>query len=110
MIQIELREPTTAELFPIAHQQDLFKKQAEHFVNKIITNGNFESGYENIPIEFPKSADNLPLLINTKPPQLFIVSYLKNHWKPLLFVGVSVALLVTVYHNLKQNKIKKKRK
>lgn len=108
MIKIQNRVPTTAELFPIAYQQDLMKKQAEHFVDKIITNGNLESGYENMPIEFPEAVDNSPLLINTKPPQLFIVSYLKNHWKPLLLVSVSVALLVTVYYNLKQHKIKKK--
>lgn len=104
------RKLTLAEIYPLAHQQDLLKKQSEHFVNKIITTGNFESGYENMPIDFPQPSKSIPLIIDTKPPQLFIVSYLKNHWKPLLFVGVSVALLVTVYHNSKQRKNKKKRK
>jgi len=103
------RKLTLAELYPIAHQQDLMKKQAEHFVDKIITNGNVASGYEKMPLEFPEVVDNSPLIINTKPPQLYIVSYLKNNWKPLLLVGVSVAVLVTVYHNVKQRKVKKQR-
>lgn len=106
---MKTRKPTFEELFPVAHQQDLMKKQAEHFVDKIITNGNVASGYENMPLEFPKVVDNSPLIINTKPPQLYIVSYLKNNWKPLLFVGVSVGVLVSVYYNVKQRKENKKR-
>lgn len=85
------------------------KKQAEHFVDKIITKGNVASGYENMPLEFPETVDNSPLIINTKPPKLFIIGYLKNNWKPLLLVGVSVAVLVTIYHNTKQRKENKNR-
>lgn len=107
MIQIQHRAPTTAELYPIAYQQDLLKKQAEHFVNKTITKGNIASGYENMPVEFPVAIDDLKLLINNKPPQLYYMSYLKNNWKPLLFVGVSVAVLATVYYSIKQRKEKK---
>jgi hypothetical protein len=103
------RKLTLAELYPIAHQQDLMKKQAAHFVDKIISNGNVASGYENMPFEFPEVDDNSSLIINTKPPQLYIVSYLKNNWKPLLLVGVSVAVLVTIYQNAKQRKENKKR-
>lgn len=103
------RKLTLAELYPIAYQQDLMKKQAAHFVDKIITNGNVASGYENIPLEFPEAVDNSPLIIDTKPPQLFIIGYLKNNWKPLLIVGVSVAVLVTIYKNAKQRKENKKR-
>jgi hypothetical protein len=106
---MKTRKPTFEELFPVAHQQDLMKKQAEHFVDKIITNGNVASGYENMPLKFPEVVDNSPLIINNKPPQLYIVSYLKNNWKPLLLVGVSVAVLVTIYHNAKQRKENKKR-
>lgn len=102
------RKLTLAELYPIAYQQDLMKKQAEHFVDKIITNASVASGYENMPLEFPEAIDNSLLIINTKPPQLYIVGYFKNNWKPLLFVGVSVAILVTIYHNLKQCKENKK--
>ena len=36
------RKLTLAELYPIAYQQDLMKKQAEHFVDKIISNGNWK--------------------------------------------------------------------
>ncbi len=103
------RKLTLAELYPIAHQQDLMKKQAEHFVDKIITNGNVASCYEKMPLEFPEVADNSSLIINTKPPQLYIVSYLKNNWKPLLLVGVSVGVLVTIYYNVKHRKGNKKR-
>ena len=31
------RKLTLAEIYPLAHQQDLLKKQSEHFVNKIIS-------------------------------------------------------------------------
>ncbi len=109
MIKIQNRVPTTSELFPIAYQQDLIKKQAAHFVDKIITNGTVVSGYENMPLEFPEAVYNSPLIINTKPPKTYIVSYLKNSWKPLLLIAVSVAVLVTIYHNVKQRKENKKR-
>ena len=105
---MKTRKPTFEELFPVAHQQDLMKKQAEHFVDKIITNGNVASGYENIPLKFSEAVDNSPLIINTKPPQFNIIGYIKNNWKPLLLVGVSVAVLVTIYHNAKQRKENKK--
>ena len=101
------RKPTFEELFPVAHQKDLLKKQSEHFMNKIITNGNFESGYENMPVDFPQTPYNIPLIINTKPPQFFIVTYLKNNWKPLLTVGIIVAVSATIYHKLNRKKEKK---
>lgn len=107
MIQIQHRAPTTAELYPIAYQQDLLKKQAEHFVNKTITKGNIASGYEHMPVEFPEAVNNSPLFINTKPPQLYISSYLKNNWKPLVVVGVVVALIVSIHYNFKQRQDKK---
>ena len=101
------RKPTFEELFPVAHQKDLLKKQSEHFMNKIITNGNFESGYENMPVDFPQTPYNIPLIIDTKPPQFFIVTYLKNNWKPLLTVGIIVAVSATIYHKLNRKKEKK---
>ena len=107
MIQIKHRAPTTAELYPNAYHQDLTKKQAEHFVNKIITKGNIASGYENMLVEFPEAVDNSPLFINTKSPQLYIFSYLKNNWKPLVVVGVGVALIVSIHYNFKQRQDKK---
>ena len=107
MTMTTYRKLTLAEIYPLAHQQDLLKKQSEHFVNKIITDGNFESGYENMPVEFPQTPDNKPLIINTKPPQLFITTYVKNNWKPLLVVALAVAAAVTAYHKLKQIKEKK---
>lgn len=108
MIKIQNRVPTTAELFPIAYQQDLMKKQAEHFVDKIISNGNVVSGYENMPLEFPEAVENSSLIINIKPPKTYIISYLKNNWKPLLLVGIGVGVLVTIYHHTKLRKENKK--
>ena len=64
---MKLRDLTTAESFPLAYQQDLLKIQSEHFVNKIITTGNFEIGYENMPVDFPSATDNLPIILNSKP-------------------------------------------
>jgi hypothetical protein len=104
---MKLRDLTTAESFPLAYQQDLLKKQSEHFVNKIITTGNFESGYENMPVDFPQASNYIPLIIDTKPPQFFIVTYLKNNWMPLLAVGIIVLVSATMYHKLKREKEKK---
>ena len=104
---MKLRDLTTAESFPLAYQQDLLKIQSEHFVNKIITTGNFEIGYENMPVDFPSATDNLPIILNSKPPQLLILTYLKNNWMPLLAFGIVVAGSVTLYYKLKQKKEKK---
>ena len=90
------RKLTLAEIYPLAHQQDLLKKQSEHFVNKIITTGNFESGYENMPIDFPQASNKIPLFIETKPPQTLITTYLKNNWKPILFTGIVVAVSASI--------------
>jgi hypothetical protein len=107
MTMTTYRNLTLAEIYPMAHKQDLLKKQSEYFVNKIITNGNLESGYENIPVDFPQKSNNIPLIIDTKPPQFFIFTYLKNNWKPMLVFGAVVAVSVTAYHLLKQKKEKK---
>jgi hypothetical protein len=101
------RNLTLAEIYPMAHKQDLLKKQSEHFVNKIITTGNIESGYENMPVDFPQTSSNIPLIIDTKPPQYFIVTYLKNNWKPLVAVGIIVLVSATIYNKLKREKEKK---
>lgn len=101
------RQLTINEIFSIAHQQDLVKKQSEHFVSKIISNGNFESGYENMPVDFPMTPDNIPLIVNTKPPQLFITTYLKNNWKPLLIV-LMVGGVGTYIYIKSREKAKKK--
>ena len=101
------RNLTLAEIYPMAHQQDLLKKQSEYFVNKIITNGNLESGYENMPVDFPQASNNIPLIIDTKPSQYLILTYLKNNWKPMLAVGIVFAVSATFYHKLKREKEKK---
>lgn len=101
------RKLTLAEIYPLAHQQDLLKKQSEHFVNKIITTGNFESGYENMPIDFPQPSNKIPLIIDTKPPQYLIGTYLKHKWKPLLFVLIIGGLTAYIYLKSKEKKEKK---
>jgi hypothetical protein len=98
---------TIAEIYPMAYEQDLLKKQSEHFIDKIIINGNFENGYDNIPVELTNIEDKLPLIVTNKPPQLLIFNYLKNNWKPLLIVGIGAALLVSAYYKTKQRKEKK---
>ena len=107
MIQIQSHKPTTAELFPFAYQQDLLKKQSEHFVSSALSNGNFESGYKNMPIEFISAQDNLPLIVNSKPPQLLIGNYLKHHWKPLLVVLIVGGVATYLCIKSKEKKEKK---
>jgi hypothetical protein len=104
---MKLRDLTTAESFPLAYQQDLLKKQSENFLNKIITTGNFESGYENMPVNFPSAPDNSPIILNSKPPQLLVGTYLKNNWKPLLIVLIIGGVATYVYLKSKEKKEKK---
>ena len=101
------RKLTLAEIYPLAYQQDLLKKQSEHYINKAITNGSIESGYENMPIDFPSATENLPLIVNSKPPQLLIGTYLKHHWKPLLIVLIVGGVASYVYLKSKERKEKK---
>jgi hypothetical protein len=104
---MKLRDLTTAELFPLAYQQDLLKSQSEHFVNNILSDGNVGIAYKDMPINFPSTQDNSPIILYTKPPQLLIGTYLKNNWKPLVAVGIIVLLSATIYNKLKREKEKK---
>ena len=101
------RKLTLAEIYPLAYQQDLLKKQSEHYINKAIPNGSIESGYENMPIDFPSVPENSPLIVNSKPPQLLIGTYLKHHWKPLLVVLIVGGIATYVYLKSKERKEKK---
>jgi hypothetical protein len=107
MIQIQSHQPTTAELFPFAYQQDLLKIQSEHFVSNALSDGNVESGYKNMPIDFPSAPDNLPLIVNSKPPSKYVGTYLKNNWKPMLIMGIVGVSLAYAYYTLKEKKSKK---
>jgi hypothetical protein len=79
-----LRDLTIEESFPIAFHQDLLKKQSEHFANNSIANGTIEGGYKNIPTELLPNNIIAPLMINSKPPNLLIGTYIKNHWRVIL--------------------------
>jgi hypothetical protein len=107
MNKMQFRDLTTAESFPLAYGQDLLKKQSEHFVSNALSEGNFESGYKNIPSNFPSSPDNSPLIVNSKPPQLLIGTYLKHHWRPLLIVLIVGGIATYVYLKSKEKKKKK---
>lgn len=104
---MKLRDMTTAELFPLAYQQDLLKTQSEHFVNNALSDCNLESGYKKMPNDFTLTPENLPLIVNSKPPSKHIGTYLKNNWKPLLAVGIIVLVAGAIYHKLKREKEKK---
>lgn len=84
MTKMKLRDLTTEELFPMAFQQDLLKKQSEHFLNNSIANGTIEGGYKNIPTELLPTDIKASLVINSKPPNLLIGTYVKNHWRVIL--------------------------
>lgn len=101
------RELTINEIFPIAHQQDLIKKQSEHFVSNALADSSIESGYKNMPINFSSSPSNSPLAVSQKPPQKYIVTYLKNNWRPLLIVLIIGSLATYVYLKSEDKKEKK---
>ena len=99
-----LRDLTIAESYPHAFQQDLLKKQSEHFVNKSISHGAFEKGYENLPTVL-NSNKNLPLSFDSNPPRLLIGTYIKNNWKVILS---SIVLGGIIWYGL-ENQIRKEK-
>ena len=103
-----LRNLTMQESFPLAYQQDLLKKQSEHFVNKSIAHGAFERGYENLPTEL-NSDTNLTLSINSNPPRLLIGTYVKNHWRVILASIVVGGVIWYVIDNQIKKSNRKKR-
>ncbi len=103
-----LRNLTMEESFPLAYQQDLLKKQSEHFVNKSIAHGAFERGYENLPTKL-NSDNNLPLSINSNPPKLLIGTYVKNHWRVILASIVVGGVIWYVIDNQIKKSNRKKR-
>jgi hypothetical protein len=80
---MKFRKLTMEESFPIAYQKCLQKKQSEHFVNNALVDGTFEKGYENFPTQICPE-NNLPLLIESNPPQFLIGTYIINHWRVIL--------------------------
>ena len=80
---MEFRPLTMEESFPLAFQKSLYKAQSEHFVNNAFAKGAIEKGYENFPMEISVETD-LPLLIESNPPQFLIGTYIKNHWRVIL--------------------------
>ncbi len=109
MSDIQFRNLSTEELFPQAFQQDLIKKQSEYFVCNALAQGSVESGYNNMPSGFPSAPSNSPLIVNSKPPQKYIGTYLKNNWRPLLFVLIVGGVATYVYLKSKEEKGKKTR-
>jgi len=101
------RTLSTAELFPIAYSRDLLSKQSEHFIDTVITTGQLQSGYVDMPRVIPSLPENSPPTIETNPPGKLVSTYLKNNWKPLLTVAVFTCLLVVTYYHLRQNQRKK---
>jgi hypothetical protein len=101
------RELTINEIFPIAHQQDLIKKQSEYFVSNALADGSIESGYKNMPICLPSSPSNSPLIEGSNAPQKYIGTYLKNNWRPLLIVLIIGSVATYVYLKSKEKKEKK---
>ncbi len=80
---MEFRKLTLEESFPLAFQKGLQKTQSEHFVNNALANGSLVKGYENFPLQISVEND-LPLLIESNPPQFLIGTYIKNHWRVIL--------------------------
>ena len=63
-----------------------------------------------MPIDFPSAPENLPLIVNSKPPQLLIGTYFKHHWRSLLFILFVGGVTSYVYLKLKEKKDKEEKK
>lgn len=103
-----LRDLTAEELFPLAYQQDLLKKQSEHFFNNGIMTGTIKKGYEDFPLQIiPENQE--AFLKHTNPPYNLIGTYLKNNWRVILTSLVIGGIIwYTIDTNIKKNKQKLK--
>jgi hypothetical protein len=105
---MKTRKPTFEELFPVAHQQDLLKKQSAHFTNQTISKMSIESGYENLPTKLLNEQGNHKIAIQSNSPTKLFDNYVKNNWRPLLLMivlgGVLTYALIHTSNNKKQKK------
>ena len=107
MTKMKFRDLTTSEQFPQAFQKDLLKKQSEHFVCNTLVDGSIENGYKNMPLDFPSVPSNSLLVVNSRPPQKYIGTYIKNHWRPLLIVLLVGGVVTYIYFKSKEKNSKK---
>lgn len=105
---MKTRKPTFEELFPVAHQQDLLKKQSVHFTNQTISKMSISGGYENMPTNFMEVHGEPPVVIHPNSPTKLVGNYFKNNWKPLLTMlvigGVLTYALIYTNNNKKSKK------
>ncbi len=80
---MKFRKLSLEESFPLSYQNGLQKIQSEYFVNNALANGNIDKGYEKFPVRINLEND-LPLILETNPPQFLIGTYIKNHWRVIL--------------------------
>jgi hypothetical protein len=106
---MKTRKPTFEELFPVAHQQDLLKKQSAHFTNQSISKMSIEGGYENLPTKLFDEQVNHNIPIQSNSPTKLFNNYIKNNWKPLfLMLLVGGVLTYALIHTNNNKKSKKK--
>ncbi|MEY4835550.1 MAG: hypothetical protein RI980_1665 [Bacteroidota bacterium] len=106
---MKTRKPTFEELFPVAHQQDLLKKQSAYFTNQSISKMSIEGGYENLPTKLFDEQVNHNIPIQPNPPTKLIGNYIKNNWKPLfLMLVIGGVLTFALIHTNNNKKLKKR--
>lgn len=106
---MKLRDLTTAELFPLAYQQDLLNHQSEHFTNQVISKMSISSGYENMPTNFKEIDGEPPVVMFPNTPTKLVGNYFNNNWKPILTMLVVGGILAYVLFQTNNNKKSKKK-
>ena len=97
------RKPTFEELFPVAHQQDLLKKQSAHFTNQTISKMSISGGYENMPTNLMEVRGEPPVVINpNSPTKAFIKVDFPTFGFPMMFTKPA---LCDIYFNLISAKV-----
>jgi hypothetical protein len=105
---MKTRKPTFEELFPVAHQQALLKKQSTHFTNQTISKMSISGGYENMPTNFVEVQGEPPVVIHPNSPTKLVGNYFNNNWKPLLTMLVVGGILAYVLIHSNNNKKSKR--
>lgn len=103
---MDFRQPTIAELFPQAINQDLTAKQSVQYVNNIFEGIAQQNIERDLPPELVIEQSNTPLIIDSKPKHFYVSTYFKNHWRMITVSIILGGILIYAY----QVSIEKKRR
>jgi hypothetical protein len=104
-MSLNLRKPTTAEIFSSTAKMQLLNKQSEMFVNETLKNGGVIKKMESLPTSLKPQVVN-EIVLQKKMAGMYVGAYIKNNL-PALAIVFGAGLLVSgavLFYNESQDK------